>query len=429
MAFGNKDQNLKRKENQKMSGSMKKSSNQLEMEDLLNSKDAPKLPKTGEVIEGGIIEMSNNAIYVDLGPVGTGIIYGYGKETFSGLSMFKDLKSGSPIAAKVVDIENEDGYVELSLKQASVDLVWKELEKKMEENTIITTKVLEANKGGLMIKVNGVVGFLPASQLSSENYPRVSDGDKNKILSLLAQLVGKSLKVKIIGLDKKEEKLIVSEKATKEKEEKERVAELEVGSIINGEISGIVDFGAFVKFNDSLEGLVHISELAWKLIDDPRKLFNVGQKVKCKIIGIDNSRISLSIKALEEDPWKMVNKKYQVGKTVRGEVTKINPFGAFVQLDKDIHGLVHVSKLDEKGTKKFVVGETYDFDIVSIEPSEHRLGLKPCLPDLKDENKDKDKDKDENKDKNSLKGKDDKKTKRKPKKEKKSTTNKSVEKK
>lgn len=396
-----------------MSGSIKKSSNQSEMEDLLNNKNAPKLPKTGEVIEGNIIEMSNNAIYVDLGPIGTGIIYGYGKEIFSSLSMFKDLKSGSPIAAKVVDLENEDGYVELSLKQASVDLVWKELEKKMEENTIIATKVLEANKGGLMIKVNGVVGFLPASQLSSENYPRVSDGDKNKILSLLAQLVGKSLKVKIIGLDKKEEKLIVSEKATKEKEEKERVAELEVGSVISGEISGIVDFGAFVKFNDSLEGLVHISELAWKLIDDPRRLFNVGQKVKCRIIGIDNSRISLSIKALEEDPWKMVNKKYQVGKIVKGEVTKINPFGAFVQLDKDIHGLVHVSKLDEKGTKKFAVGETYDFEIVSIEPSEHRLGLKPYFPDLKDKNKDKSK----SKDKDSSKEKDDKKTKKKPKKE------------
>ena len=376
-----------------MTDLQKKSDKNSEMEDLLNSKNAPAFPKIGENVKGDVIEVGNNIIYVDLGPVGTGAIYGYGK--FSGLSIFKNLQSGSSISATVVDLENEDGYVEMSLKQTSTEMIWKELEEKLEKKEVITTVVLEANKGGLIVKISGIIGFLPASQLTGEHYPRVSDGDKNKILSLLAQIVGKDVKVRIIGLDRNEGKLIVSEKITKEKEELEKISDLKLGDIIEGEISGIVDFGAFVKFNKSLEGLVHISELAWKLIDDPRKIFNVGQKVKCKIIGIDDSRISLSIKALESDPWDKVNEKYQVGQKVSGEVTKINPFGAFVQLDEDIHGLVHVSKLTESdGSQDLEINKTYDFEIILIKPTEHRLGLKPYIESKKEDKKSKKDEKD-----------------------------------
>ena len=365
-----------------MTSSVKKTSKVSEMDVLLNDKEAPKFPNVGDIVKGGVIEVGSSIIYIDLGPIGTGVIYGYGK--FDGLTMIKELKQGDPISATVTDIENDDGFVEMSLKQTSLEMVWKELEKKMEEKEVIITKVLEANKGGLMIKINNVIGFLPASQLSNENYPRVGDGDKNKILSLLMQLVNKDIKVRIIGLDKNEGKLVVSEKATKTEEEKQKVSKLQVGNIVEGEISGIVNFGAFVKFNDNLEGLVHISELAWKLIDDPRKLFNVGKKVKCKIIGIDDSRISLSIKALERDPWQEVNEKYKVGQKVKGEVTKVNPFGAFIQLDKDIHGLAHISKLaEESGIELLKVGEIYEFDIISIEPFEHRLGLKPRINEKK----------------------------------------------
>ncbi|MCK5465978.1 30S ribosomal protein S1 [Candidatus Parcubacteria bacterium] len=361
-----------------MLGLKKKLSAKSEMENLLNDKSAPKLPKVGEVAKGNVMEIGSNIIYVDLGPVGTGAIYGCGK--FEGLSMFNDLKLGDSISATVVDLENEDGYVEMSLKETSFEMVWKELEKKMEEGEIITTKILEANKGGLMVKIIGIIGFLPASQLSSDYYPRVSDGDKNKILSLLMQTVGKDMKVKIIGIDKEEGKLILSEKATKKEKEKERISSLQIGDEIDGEISGIVNFGVFVKFGENLEGLVHISELAWKLIDDPRKFFNVGQKVGCKIIGIDDDRISLSIKALEKDPWEKIDGKYKIKQKVKGEVTKINPFGAFIQLDKDIHGLAHVSKLDDgSGVKDMEIGKVYEFEIISIESSEHRLGLKPYV--------------------------------------------------
>ena len=371
-----------------MTDIVKKTDEKSEMEALLNDKDSPKIPIVGETIKGTVIEIGSSIIYVDLGPIGAGAIYGYGK--FDGLTIFKDLKNGDSIAATVTDLENEDGYVEMSLKQASLEMVWEELERKLEEKEIITTRVLEANKGGLMLKINSVLGFLPASQLSSENYPRVGDGDKNKILSLLMQMVNKDVKVRIIGLDKNEGKLVVSEKATKTEEEKEKVSKLQVGDIVDGEISGIVDFGAFVKFSNNLEGLVHISELAWKLIDDPRKLFNVGQKVQCKIIGIDDSRISLSIKALEKDPWQAVAEKYQIGQRVEGEVTKINPFGAFIQLDKDIHGLAHVSKLNEENKiETLEVGKTYKFDIISIEAKDHRLGLKPILNENKKEKEEK----------------------------------------
>lgn len=380
-----------------MLGLKKKLSAKSEMENLLNDKIAPKLPKVGEVAKGSVMEIGSNIIYVDLGPVGTGAIYGCGK--FEGLSMFNNLKSGDSISATVVDLENEDGYVEMSLKETSFEMVWKELEKKMEESEIITTKILEANKGGLMVKIIGIIGFLPASQLSSDYYPRVSDGDKNKILSLLMQTVGKDMKVKIIGIDKDEGKLILSEKATKKEKEKERISSLQIGNEIDGEISGIVNFGVFVKFGENLEGLVHISELAWKLIDDPRKFFNVGQKVNCKIIGIDDDRISLSIKALEKDPWEKISGKYKIKQKVKGEVTKINPFGAFIQLDKDIHGLAHVSKLDDgSGIKDMEIGKVYEFEIISIESSEHRLGLKPYVQKKKIIEKDEKKDVEKKKD-------------------------------
>jgi len=370
-----------------MLGLKKKLNAKSEMENLLNDKNAPKLPKVGEVAKGSVMEIGSNIIYVDLGPAGTGAIYGCGK--FEGLSMFQDLKSGDAISATVVDIENEDGFVEMSLKETSFEMVWKELEKKMEEGEIVTTKILEANKGGLMVKIIGIIGFLPASQLSSDYYPRVSDGDKNKILSLLMQTVGKDMKVKIIGIDKDEGKLILSEKATKKEKEKERISSLKIGNEIDGEISGIVNFGVFVKFGENLEGLVHISELAWKLIDDPRKFFNVGQKVNCRIIGIDDDRISLSIKALEKDPWEKIDEKYKIKQKVKGEVTKINPFGAFIQLDEDIHGLAHVSKIDDDSKiQNMEIGEVYEFEIISIESSEHRLGLKLYVQKKKSGEKD-----------------------------------------
>jgi len=366
-----------------------KSRGRQEMEDLLNKTDIT-VPAVGDLIKGKVITVTNSAVYLDLGALGTGIIMG--REMKDGLGIVENLNEGDEIEATVVELENDEGYVELSIREAAYEKAWGELERKMESRESVNTRILEANRGGLMVEVNGIYGFLPVSQLSHEHYPRVEDGDKNKILQLLLKLVGLEIKVKIIDVDSKDEKLIVSEKATYEEKEREVIGEFKVGDTVSGMVSGVVDFGVFVKFapkgkkieeveeKELLEGLVHISELAWQLIEDPHEIIKTGEKVDCKIIDIDGTRVSLSIRALKEDPWTKITEKYQVGKIVPGLVTKINHFGAFVQLDKDIHGLAHVSEVLGQIKVKSLndileVDKKYDFKILSIEPESHRLGL------------------------------------------------------
>ncbi|NTV40859.1 MAG: 30S ribosomal protein S1 [Candidatus Moranbacteria bacterium] len=355
---------------------------------LLLDENPIKIPQVGDVLEGKVIDITSNSLLLDLGCFGTGIVLG--KEIKDGLAIGK-VKQGDIVSATLVDIENEDGYIELSIREASYERAWDDLENKRDNMGVVSTKVLDANKGGLMIEVNGIMGFIPVSQLSSEHYPRVEDGDKNKILELLKKLVGKEMQVRILDADRESEKLIVSERAASSEKEKEVIAQLQAGDIIEGEISGVVDFGAFVKFlppsrqgstreSDKLEGLVHISELAWQLIDDPRAIVKTGDVVKARIIGIDETRISLSMKALAKDPWSEIAEKYKVGDIVQGKIDKINPFGAFVYLDKDIHGLAHVSEFQEvyPGKKMDEVlhgGQTYSWKILSIEPKDHRMGL------------------------------------------------------
>ncbi len=347
-----------------------------------------KIPEVGDVLEGKVIDITSNSLLLDLGCFGTGIVMG--KEIKDGLAIGK-VKQGDTVSATLVDIENEEGYVELSIREASYERAWDDLEAKRDIMGVVSTKVLDANKGGLMVEVNGIMGFIPVSQLSSEHYPRVEDGDKNKILELLKKLVGKEMQVRILDADRESEKLIVSERAASSEKEKEVISQLQAGDIIEGEISGVVDFGAFVKFlpaarqgstrdSDKLEGLVHISELAWQMIGDPRTIVKTGDIVKAKIIGIDETRISLSMKALAKDPWSEIAEKYKVGDIVQGKIDKINPFGAFVYLDSDIHGLAHVSEFQEvyPGKKMDEVlqgGQTYAWKILSIEPKDHRMGL------------------------------------------------------
>lgn len=357
------------------------------MEDLLKNNPI-QIPNVGDVLEGRVIEVFSNYILLDLESLGTGIVLG--KEVKDGLGTSK-IKKGDVVSATLTDLENEDGYIELSIREASYGKSWDDLESKKDTQDVVATKVLDANRGGLLVELNGINGFLPVSQLSSEHYPRVEDGDKNKILELLKKLVGKEIHVKIIDADRESEKLIVSEKAAMSEKERKVVSEFQVGDVIEGEISGVVDFGAFIKFlppskkesdndADKLEGLVHISELAWQLIDNPREIVKTGDRVEAQIIGIDDTRISLSMKALKKDPWSEIEKKYKVGDTVEGKVDKINPFGAFVYLDQDIHGLAHVSEFREVYPEKkmedvLTAGENYEWKILSIEPKEHRMGL------------------------------------------------------
>lgn len=360
------------------------------MEALLE-KHLLEIPEVGDVVQGTVIHIASSSALIDLGGLGTGIVLG--KEMRDGLGLDGKLRVGSQVSATLMNFENEDGYIELSIREASYEKSWEDIEGKLTNREAVPTRVTEANKGGLMVEINGIPGFLPVSQLASEHYPRVEDGDKNKILDLLKKLIGQEIIVRILDADRESEKLIVSEKAAQSEKERELISLFQVGDIVEGEVSGVVDFGAFVKFSpkskegektrfEKLEGLVHISELAWQLIDDPREMIKTGDHVEAKIIGIEDTRISLSMKALKEDPWNSVSEKYKINDIVSGKVDKINHFGAFVYLDKDIHGLAHVSEFQDiypgrKIEEVFEEGKEYSWKILSIEPKSHRMGLLP----------------------------------------------------
>ncbi len=254
--------------------------------------ETPAAPAEGQIVEGTVSAIGRARVYIDITPFGTGLIYG--REYLNARDILRKVSVGDTIAAKVVMTENEDGYIELSLKEARQALIWSDADEAVKRGTVLSLEVKEANKGGLIIEWQGIQGFLPASQLSAKNYPRVSDGDKDKILTALNELVGKHLSVVMITADQKEHKLIFSEKSIEEKEEKEeKVGKYEVGDVLTGEVTGAVDFGIFVKVEQGLEGLVHISELDWGLVEDTRALYKVGDKVKVKVIAVKDDKISL----------------------------------------------------------------------------------------------------------------------------------------
>lgn len=350
--------------------------------------DSPAPPKGGEVVEGTVSALGRARVYVDLYPFGTGLIYG--REYMNARDILRKVQVGDAIAAKVVGSENEDGYIELSLKEARQALIWGEAESAIKAQKVLSLAVKEANKGGLIIEWQGIQGFLPASQLSAEHYPRVEDGDKDKILSELNDLVGKHLSVVIITADQKEGKLIFSEKGPQEKEAKEeKVNKYEVGNVLNGEVTGAVDFGVFVKIEDGLEGLVHISELDWGLVEDTRSLFKVGDKVRVKVIEVKEDKISLSIKQLKENPWSEAAHKYKKGDVVNGVVIKYNKHGALASIEEGVAGLVHISEFENEQALKneLPLGGVHKFKITLFEAKDQRMTLSVKLDEDKKDSK------------------------------------------
>lgn len=347
------------------------------MKDLLEKNNLLRPPQIGKIIEGKIVSRARSAIFLDLGAFGTGIIYG--KEFQEAKEELKNLKIGDTVFAKIIDLENEGGYIELSLSQASNELTWEKLRQKKEKGETIVVKILGANKGGLLAEVSGLSAFLPVSQLLTEHYPRVEKGDTTKILKELQKFVSKEMEVKIFDLDPRQEKLILSEKAKENEKIKEILKKYKVGEIVEGEITGITDFGVFMRFGkQGLEGLIHISELDWRLIENPSDIVKIEEKVKAKIISISEGKVSLSLKALKKDPWLNIEKKYKKGDAVEGRVTKFNPYGAFVQITPKIQGLCHISEFGTKSKmeESLKIGKKYNFQILSIDPAEHRMSLK-----------------------------------------------------
>ncbi len=335
-------------------------------------------PEIDSLVEGPVLSVQKSNVYINLAPFGTGIIYG--AEFINARDIIKKLNIGDIITAKVVDMDNKDGYIELSLKEARQAIIWTEAEEAIKSKKELEITVKDANKGGLIVEWQGIQGFLPASQLRSEHYPRIEDGDKNKILNELKKLVGKKMSMIIISASPKEGKLIFSEKEQGQsgvKEKRELSGKYSVGDELGGVISGLVDFGVFVKLEDGIEGLVHISEIGWGLINDPRKIFKLHEKVRVKVIEIKDGKISLSIKALKDNPWKDAEKRYKKGDTVTGVVIKFNPYGALVSLEEGVAGLVHISEFEtEENLKKTLeLGKTYSFSIAFFEPKEQKMTL------------------------------------------------------
>jgi small subunit ribosomal protein S1 len=332
-------------------------------------------PSEGDIIEGPVINIDKSAVYVDLAPFGTGIIYG--KEFLTARDIIKNVNVGDTVAAKVVGEDNEDGYIELSLKEARQAIIWSEAETAIKNRTILDLPVTEANKGGLIIQWQGISGFLPASQLKPEHYPRIADGDKEKIFDELKKLVGKRLSVAIITASPKEGKLIFSEKSPGEKDKEKMTGKYAVGDEIDGEVTGVVDFGAFVKIEENLEGLIHISEIDWSLVENPHTYLKVGQKIRAKIIDIKEGKISLSLKALKENPWVEAAKKYKKDMKVSGVIIKFNKHGALASIEEGVAGLVHVSEFgsEEKLRKNLELGKVYPFKITVFDAKEQKMAL------------------------------------------------------
>jgi small subunit ribosomal protein S1 len=346
------------------------------MDELLAGSDIAKI-KAGDVVEGTVNSVRKHEVWVDLGPNGMGVIFR--REVGA-----NQLAEGETITASVIEPEMDDGYALLSMKRASKDRGWSELERVFNEQEVVDVTAYNANRGGLLIEFEGIRGFLPVSQLSAEHYPRVSDSDKDEILTKLNALVGITLRVRILDVSRKDNKLIFSEKEAVRGDMQSKLEKLKVGELVEGVVTGVIDFGAFVNV-DGIEGLVHISELSWERVEDPRNYVKVGEKIKAKIIAIDKARLSLSVKQMSEDPWLEEVKKFKKGEITEGKITRITPFGAFVQLSPSVEALVHVSEMGDDDAidpeKLFKLNEKKEFKVVEMATENRKIAL--SLKDVK----------------------------------------------
>lgn len=343
------------------------------MEDLLASEEVKHL-KHGDVIEGVVMDIKKHELWVDLGVYGIGVVHrremGHGQ-----------LELGQAITVSVVETDVDgEGHALLSMRKAAKDKGWDELQRIFESGEIIEVQPGDANRGGLLVELEGIRGFLPVSQLSAEHYPRVSGADKDEILQKLSALCGKSIRVRILDVNRKENKLIFSEKEAVKDDMQSRLSELKVGDTVEGFVTGVIDFGAFVNVG-GIEGLVHISEISWERVEDPRKYIKAGEKISAKIIAIDKDRLSLSLKQLQEDPWLKDVETISKGDVVDGTITRITPFGAFVQITPSIEALVHVSELGNKGDeavdpeKIFKLHEKKQFKVLEVDKESRKIAL------------------------------------------------------
>ena len=355
--------------------------NSQSMEALLkNDAFSVELPQAGEVREGAIASISPTQILVSIGAKSEGVISGRELEVIDAEDR-DAFEVGQEIPVFVVSPEDSNGNVVLSFKRAQEQMAWESVEELMDSDDIIESKILGYNKGGLIVGVHGLRGFVPASQISVlRRSQAIGDTPEQR----WAKMIGEPISVRIIEVDRSRRRLICSERAASSESRqsiKERVIEeLEEGEVYTGRVTSLADFGAFVNINGA-DGLVHLSELSWDRVQHPNEVLEVGQEVKVKVINIDREkkRIGLSLRALSDDPWRTRVEKFSVGQLVEGIITRLTKFGAFARLDGDIEGLIHISEISENRIEhpkeELREGEVVALRVIRIDPEQHRIGL------------------------------------------------------
>ncbi len=334
--------------------------------------------REGDLVEVKFLKRTPRTAYFNLDKFGTGVIYGI--ELINARNILKELKTNDVVPAKIINMENDDGFIELSLAGAYQQKNWQQLKEIKEKEEAISVKIIGANSGGLVASINEVKAFLPVSQLANEHYPRIDDNDRNKILNELRKFVGQELKVKILDVNPRTNKLIISERGATEQNAKELLEQYKVGDVVDALVSGIADFGIFIRFidNPAIEGLIHIFEIEHRLIDHPKEITGLNESLKAKIIEIKDGRVFLSLKALKPDPWDNINENLKESQEVSGTVYKLNPFGSYINLEHGLQGMIHVTEfggLDEM-KKELEIGKESKFIVESIKPEERRITLK-----------------------------------------------------
>lgn len=323
--------------------------------------------KRGDEIEGVLVEKTKQVLYLDIGGKTEGMVID--REMKAAADFIKELKVGDKVTAIVTQPENESGQTLLSLKKAAQDAVWQEFTEKLKTGESIKVFGQEVNKGGLIVLAKSLAGFIPTSQFNS------------KWLGKINQLINQEIEVKTIEVDRQQNRLIFSEKEVSQagliKEQSLALKKIKVGDVLEGEVTGIMPFGLFVRVKTpvDLEGLVHISEISWEKVDDPSKFFNQGDKIKVKVLAADQKtgKLNLSIKQLQLDPWEEIEKKYPSDTRVKGEIVRLAPFGAFVNLKPGIEGLIHISKIPAEKVLK--VGDKVDCFVESVDREARRMSL------------------------------------------------------
>jgi small subunit ribosomal protein S1 len=336
--------------------------------------------RRGDVVDGVVVRVDRDEVLVDIGVKSEAIVPAhetgapYGDPT-------RLLKVGDQVVASVIQSEDAEGHVILSLTKAQAERGWRLLQKVFEDGETIEADVVEHNKGGLIVNVHGVRGFVPLSQIVDL---RRAGGPEEPIENRLATMHNRHLLLKVIEMNRRRNRLILSERAAVQERrarEKERLlSELQEGDVRRGTVTSLCDFGAFVDLGGA-DGLIHLSELSWGQVTHPSQVLKAGDEVDVYVVGVDRDKkkIALSLKRLQAEPWARVQEHYHIGQVVQGRITKLAPFGAFAEIDEGVEGLIHISELaDERITHpKSVIkeGDVVPLRIIRIDAARHRLGL------------------------------------------------------